>query len=74
MASEFKKIRAKKPDLFKGQLPYVTIGKDYFRLLVGPFDDAAEAQSFVTKLDKAGIDSFRWTRNPAQIKIEKIPS
>ncbi len=74
MASEFKKIRAKKPDMFKGQTPYVTIGKDYFRLLVGPFDDAAEAQSFVTKLDKAGIDSFRWTRTPAQIKIEKIPS
>lgn len=74
MASEFRKIRARKPDLFKGQPPFVTIGKEYFRLLVGPFDDADEAQSFVTKLDKAGIDSFRWTRTPAQIKIEKISS
>ena len=74
MATEFKKIRAKKPDLFKGQPGHVTVGKDYFRLLVGPFDSGAEAQSFVTKLDKAGIDSFAWTRNPAQIKIEKLAS
>ena len=74
MAIEFKKIRAKKPDLFKGQPGHVTVGKDYFRLLVGPFDSASEAQAYVTKLDKAGIDSFAWTRNPAQIKIEKLAS
>lgn len=73
MASEYKKIRGKKPELFKGQSGHVTVGKDYFRLLVGPFDDADAAQAFVTKLDKAGIDGFRWTRNPAQIKIEKLP-
>ncbi|WP_162888022.1 SPOR domain-containing protein [Sphingomonas mesophila] len=74
MAAEFRKIRAKKPDLFKGQPGHVTVGKDYFRLLIGPFDDSAEAHAFVTKLDKAGIDSFAWTRNPAQIKIEKLAS
>ncbi|HET9354766.1 MAG TPA: SPOR domain-containing protein [Sphingomicrobium sp.] len=74
MASEYKKIRAKNPELFKGQPGHVTVGKDYFRLLVGPFDSAGAAQSFVTKLDKAGIDSFAWTRNPAQIKIEKLAS
>lgn len=74
MAAEFKKIRARKPDLFKGQPGHVTVGKDYFRLLVGPFDSASEAQAFVTRLDKAGIDSFAWTRNPAQIKIEKLAS
>ena len=74
MAVEFKKIRARKPDLFKGQPGHVTVGKDYFRLLVGPFDSASEAQAYVTKLDKAGIDSFAWTRNPALIRIEKIAS
>ena len=74
MAREFGKIRAKKPDLFQGHLGHVTVGKDYFRLLIGPFDSASEAHSYVTKLDKAGIDSFTWTRNPAQIKIEKLAS
>ena len=39
--------------------------------MVGSADDA---QEFVTKLDKAGVDSFRWTRNPAQIRIEKLKS
>lgn len=74
MSREFSKIRSKKPDLFKGHPGHVTVGKDYFRLLVGPFDSASEAHAYVTKLDKAGIDSFTWTRNPAQIKIEKLAS
>ena len=74
MSREFRKISAKQPDLFKGHPGHVTVGKDYFRLLVGPFDSASEAHAYVTKLDKAGIDSFTWTRNPAQIKIEKIAS
>ena len=72
MAAEFRRIRAKQPDLFAGRSGHVTVGKDYFRLVVGPFDSASEAQALVTKLDKAGIDSFAWTRNPAQIKIEKL--
>ena len=74
MSREFRKISAKKPDLFKAHPGHVTVGKDYFRLLVGPFDSASEAHAYVTKLDKAGIDSFTWTRNPAQIKIEKLAS
>ncbi|QIK96587.1 hypothetical protein G7076_09200 [Sphingomonas sp. HDW15A] len=74
MASEFKRIRSKNPELFKAHPGHVTAGKDYFRLLVGPFDSAPEAHAYVTKLDKAGIDSFTWTRNPAQIKIEKLAS
>ena len=72
MAAEYRRIRAKQPDLFAGRSGHVTVGKDYFRLVVGPFDSASEAQALVTKLDKAGIDSFAWTRNPAQIKIEKL--
>jgi len=72
MATEFKRIKAKKPTLFAGRSPYVSGGKDYFRLLLGPFDDASDAHSMVAKLDKAGIDSFTWTRSPAQIRIEKL--
>jgi len=74
MSREFRKISAKKPDLFKGHPGHVTVGKEYFRLLVGPFDSASEAHAYATKLDKVGIDSFTWTRNPAQIKIEKLAS
>ena len=74
MAVEYKRLSAKAGSVLKSRAGYVTTGKDYFRLLVGPFASADDAQDFVTKLDKAGVDSFRWTRNPAQIRIEKIKS
>ncbi len=74
MASEYKRIKAKQPSLFKGHSGHVTAGKDYYRLLVGPFDDSSDARAFVNKLAKAGIDGFSWTRTPAQIKIEKLPA
>lgn len=74
MGSEFKRISGRQPSLFRGRTPHVTQGKDYFRLLVGPFKTTGDAHEFVTKLDKAGIDSFMWTRNPAQIRIDKLAS
>jgi hypothetical protein len=72
MGSEYRKLAAKAGSVLKSRSGYVTEGKDYFRLLVGPFASADEAQAFVSKLDKAGVDSFRWTRNPAHIRIEKL--
>jgi Flp pilus assembly protein TadD len=74
MGAEFKRISGKQPSLFRGRTPHVTRGKDYFRLVVGPFETTSDAHEFVTKLDKAGIDSFMWTRSPAQIRIDKLAS
>lgn len=74
MATEFKRIKAKKPVLFAGRPGFVTNGKDYFRLLVGPFDDAEGARDYAAELAKAGIDGFSWPRTPPQIKIEKLPA
>jgi hypothetical protein len=73
MATEFRKLAAKSSALRK-RGGHVTQGKDYFRLLTGPFDSKSEAQSFVNQLAKDGVDGFSWTRTPATIKIEKIPS
>jgi tetratricopeptide (TPR) repeat protein len=72
LGAEYRKLASKAGSLLKSRSGYVTEGKDYFRLLVGPFSSSDEAQEFVRKLDKAGVDSFRWTRNPAQIRIEKL--
>ena len=74
MGREFARIKAKKPAVFAGRLGYVTSGKEYFRLLVGPFDDSAEAHDFANKLAKAGIDGFSWPRTPAAIRIERLSS
>jgi hypothetical protein len=60
--------------LLKSRPGYVTAGKDYFRLVIGPFDTKSESQAFVNKLAKEGVGGFSWTRTPSQIKIEKISS
>ena len=72
MATEYRKLTAKAGKLLKSRSGYVTGGKDYFRLLVGPFDSKSESQAFVNKLEKEGVDGFSWTRTPPKIKIEKL--
>jgi len=74
MEREYKRLSAKAGKLLKSRSGYVTGGKDYFRLLVGPFDSKGDAQDFVNKLEKEGVDGFSWTRTPPKIKIEKISS
>jgi cell division septation protein DedD len=74
MANEYQKLSAKAGKLLKSRAGYVTEGKDYFRLVVGPFGTKAESQAFVNKLEKEGVDGFSWTRTPPKIKIEKLSS
>jgi tetratricopeptide (TPR) repeat protein len=72
MSSEYRRLSAKAGKLLRSRPGYVTGGKDYFRLLVGPFASKSESQAFVNKLEKEGVDGFSWTRTPAKIKIEKL--
>jgi len=74
MANEYQRLSAKAGKLLKSRAGYVTEGKDYFRLVVGPFGTKAESQAFVNKLEKEGVDGFSWTRTPPKIKIEKLSS
>ena len=73
MGSEFRRLSAKSTALRK-KGGAVTAGKDYFRLLTGPFASKSEGQAFVNQLAKDGVDGFSWTRTPATIRIEKLPS
>ena len=72
MSTEYRKLTAKAGRLLKSRSGYVTEGKDYFRLLVGPFDSKPDSQEFVNKLAKEGVDGFSWTRTPLRIRIEKL--
>jgi tetratricopeptide (TPR) repeat protein len=74
MEVEYKRLSAKAGKLLKSRPGYVTTGKEYFRLVIGPFDTKSESQTFVNKLAKEGVDGFSWTRTPSQIKIEKLSS
>ncbi len=72
MGIEFRRLAAKSPALRK-RGGYVTEGKDYFRLVAGPFDSKSAAQDFVNQLAKDDVEGFSWTRTPPTIKIEKLP-
>ena len=74
MTNEYRRLSDKAGKLLKSRPGYVTAGKDYFRLIVGPFDTKSESQAFVNKLANEGVDGFSWTRTPSQIKIEKLSS
>lgn len=72
MGHEFRRLAARSSALRK-RGGAVTEGKDYFRLLTGPFASKSEAQAFVNQLAKDKVDGFSWTRTPATIRIEKLP-
>jgi SPOR domain len=71
MASEFARLAAKS-SLLRRRGGAVTGGKDYFRLLTGPFDSKAAAQAFVNQLATDGVRGFSWSRTPAGLRIEKL--
>ncbi len=71
MATEYKKIKARKPGLFSGRSAQVTRGKELFRLVIGPFKSKSDSGDFVNQLSKAGIDGFTYTA-PDGMTFEKI--
>lgn len=72
MGREWKRISGEAGSLLSGQKPHVTQGKDYFRLLVGPFSSRDKAQDLTNKLRGNGIDVFTWQRSPAALKINPL--
>ncbi|WP_265528925.1 SPOR domain-containing protein [Sphingomicrobium marinum] len=72
MSYEWRRLRRAANGALDGQKGHVTQGVDFFRLLVGPFDNRAQAQEMVNKLRAQGVDSFTWQRNPARLKIEEL--
>lgn len=72
MSYEWRRIRRAANGALDGQTGHVTQGVDFFRLLVGPFDNRGQAQALVNKLRAEGVDSFAWRRTPARLKIEEL--
>jgi hypothetical protein len=52
--------------LFKGQQPYTAKWGQTNRLLTGPFPSASAAQDYVSKLKKAGVNSFTFTSDEGE--------
>ena len=71
--AEFKRLKAKAPDLFKGKSAWTAPSRASNRLLVGPFETDKEAREFVNGLSKASIESFSWKSEAGQA-VEKLPA
>ena len=63
LASRFKRLKEKNPDLFDGIKPYLSRSADRARLLVGPFRGSSDAEIFEDDLKTVGVDAFRFTNS-----------
>ncbi|HZF44139.1 MAG TPA: SPOR domain-containing protein [Sphingomonadaceae bacterium] len=64
--AEFRRLKAKAPELLTAQAAWSTPLKATNRLLVGPFESQRAAQDFVNKLAPKGITAFAWTSADGQ--------
>lgn len=72
MGREWRRLKGEAGSLLNGETPHVTHGKDYFRLLVGPFSTRDKAQDLTNKLRGNGIDVFTYKRSPERLKITPL--
>lgn len=70
MDNEWKRMVKEAPAL-RGRKPSITPWRSNFRLLTGPFESEAAAQSFVGDLRKSGVSGFQWT-SPAGQAVDSL--
>lgn len=65
-AFDWRRIARTSDGLLEDAEPYVAAWGQTNRLLVGPFDDAGDADALVASLKEAGTDSFRFTSDEGE--------
>lgn len=73
LPSEWRRLVRAAPEAFRGKRPYVTPWRSNFRLLTGPFESEAAAQTFLNVLGRADVDGFIWTSAAGQA-IDALPA
>lgn len=73
LSAQFRRLRAKSPDVFEGIKPYVASGSDGARLVVGPFRGNSDADIFAEDLESIGVSPLKWTNSQAD-RIAPLPS
>ena len=63
LATRFRRLKEKNPDIFDGIKPYIARSGDRARLIVGPFRGDSDATIFGDDLKTIGIDVFRFTNS-----------
>ena len=63
LASQFRLLKSKNPDLFDGLRPFVARSADRARLIVGPFRGPSDASILADDFQTVGIDAFKWSNS-----------
>ena len=61
LPDQFQRIKSRNRELFDGIKGYVAKGPDRSRLLIGPFRNGEDAETFAEGLDS--VNAFRWTNS-----------
>lgn len=72
LSEQFRRMRAKNPDVFQGIKPYVARSGDGARLVVGPFRGNTDADTFSEDLQTIGVEPLKWTNSQAD-RIAPLP-
>lgn len=72
LTEQFRRMRAKNPDVFQGIKPYVARGSDGARLVVGPFRGKSDADTFSEDLETIGVEPLQWSNSQAD-RIAPLP-
>ena len=72
LSEQFRRMKAKNPDVFQGIKPYVARSGDGARLVVGPFRGNSDADTFSEDLETIGVEPLKWTNSQAD-RIAPLP-
>ncbi len=61
LPDQFQRIKSRNREMFDGIKGYVAKGSDRSRLLIGPFRNSTDAETFAEGLDS--VNAFRWTNS-----------
>ena len=67
LGQQFTRIVERKPDLFDGIRPFVSLFGDRTKLLIGPFKNSEQSEIFLESLADARIEGFTWTSPEGQL-------
>lgn len=67
LSSQFARIAARDPEMFAGIKPWVSEVDGRTKLLVGPFKNVTDSETFVENLGQTRIDGFSWTSPEGQV-------
>ncbi len=67
--TQFAKMRSRNEDLFDGIHGYVARGSDRSRLLIGPFRNASDADTFAADLESVNVNAKKWSNSDSDLIV-----